>query len=44
MMIMKAMIMVVMMVIISMVLLKIMNTYGENNIIKMVTMMVNIII
>lgn len=44
MMIMKAMIMVVMMVIITMVLLKIMNTYGENNIIMMVTMMVNIII
>ena len=32
------------MVIITMVLLKIMNIYGENNIIMMVTMMVNIII
>ena len=36
--------MVVMMVIITMVLLKITNTYGENNRIMMVTMMVNIII
>ena len=36
--------MVVMMVIITMVLLKIMNTYGEYNVIMMVTMMVNIII